>query len=711
MKLFTRSLVCLAVLMSLSLIAGACYLYHTTPSAELVNRQISQTTIIYDRTGEHVLYEIHGEENRKIISHDQIPDSIRAATLAAEDANFYNHFGIDITGIVRAIRVNFGSNNITQGGSTITQQLAKNVFLTPEKSWQRKLMEVMLAFKIEKKYSKDEILDFYLNQVPYGSNAYGIESASEIYFGKSAKDLSIDEAALLAALTKATSYYSPYGKHREDLEERQKGIIKRTGELAKMDENLVNQYLEADTFSKLKSYRESIEAPHFVFYVRDQLEKQLGKDVLERGGFKVYTSLDYDVQKRAESMVSEKAFFNEAKYGASNAALVALNPRNGEILAMVGSRDYFDEKIDGEFNVVASPRQPGSSFKPVVYAAAFEKGYQPETILFDIPINFGPDGSGKDYTPKNYNGGFSGMVSMRQALARSLNVPAVETLYLTGIDYSLEFAQKLGITSLDNSRNRFGLSLVLGGGEVSLLEETAAFSVFANDGIRNPTRAIKKIENGNGDIVLNNDDIQSKRVINDQVAKKINSVLSDNQARSAIFGSRSPLYIEGKSVAVKTGTTQENRDGWTVGYTPSIAVGVWAGNNDNREMNAGADGVYVAAPLWSEFMKWIMGKYPSEDFVPYTKITYPKPYISGNIKGKSVLINAESGEKISKKKAKKLDSQKVTTAVIPEETHCILYYINKDDPLGDTPPDFKDPMLGRWDSALAKYFSKDDDDD
>jgi 1A family penicillin-binding protein len=711
LKFLTKVFFCLAVLILVSVALGAYYLYITTPRAELVDRQISQTTTIYDRTGEHILYQIHGEENRKIISHDQIPEAVRIATIAAEDDNFYNHFGIDVTGILRAIRVNFGNNNMSQGGSTITQQLAKNVFLTPEKSWQRKIKEVMMAFKIEKKYTKDEILDFYLNQVPYGSNAYGIQSAAEIYFAKEAKDLSLDEAAMLTALTKATSYYSPYGKHKEELRERQKSVIKRVGELAEIEQGLINQSLEINTFDKLKPYRESIKAPHFVFYVRDQLEKELGKDVLETGGYKVYTSLDYEIQKKAQSLVQEKALLNETKYGATNAALVALDPKTGEILAMVGSRDYFDERIDGEFNVVTSPRQPGSSFKPIVYAAAFEKGYQPETILFDIPMNFGPDGTGKEYMPKNYNGRFSGTVSMRQALAMSLNVPAVETLYLTGIDNSLRFAKKLGINSLDNRNNRFGLSLVLGGGEVSLLEETSAFSVFANEGIRNPTRAIKKIEKENGELIFNSDDIKSERVVGEHVARKINSVLSDNKARSPVFGARSPLYFEERAVAAKTGTTQENRDGWTVGYTPGVAVGVWAGNNDNREMNAGADGVYVAAPLWSEFMKWILARYPVEEFGTYEKVTSNKLYITGNIRGKSVLINTESGEKVSKKKAKKIDSGKVVNTVVPEGTHCILYYINKDDPLGETKPDFNDPMLGRWDGALARYFNTDDKED
>jgi len=708
LKWFVISLLSLFILILAGLGAGAYYLYRTTPGAELVNRQISQTTIIYDRTGENILYQIHGEENRKVIHHDQIPDAVRVATIAAEDDNFYNHFGIDIAGIFRAIRVNFGNNTISQGGSTITQQLAKNVFLTPEKSWQRKLKEVMMAFKIEKKYSKDEILDFYLNQVPYGSNSYGIQSAAEIYFGKEAKDLNLDEAAMLAALTKATSYYSPFGKNKEELEKRQKNIIKRVGELAEIDKNLISQSLEVNTFDNLKAYRENIEAPHFVFYVRDQLEKLLGKDALETGGYKVYTTLDYDIQKQAELMVQEKAFFNETKYGASNAALVALDPRSGDVLAMVGSRDYFDDKIDGEFNVATSQRQPGSSFKPIIYANAFTKGYQPETILFDIPINFGSDGSGKDYTPKNYNGKFSGSVSMRQALAMSLNVPAVETLYLAGIDDSLQFAKQLGINSLDNNKNRFGLSLVLGGGEVTLLEETAAFSVFANDGMRNSVRAIKRIEKINGELAFNSDDIKIIRAVSEQVARKINSVLSDNKARAPIFGARSPLYIEGKTVAVKTGTTQENRDGWTVGYTPSIAVGVWAGNNDNREMNAGADGVYVAAPLWSEFMKWILARYPAEDFSPYEKITSKNLYVTGNIKGKSVLINTETGEKVSDKKAKKLGSGKVTKITVPEDAHSILYYVNKDDPLGDTKPNFNDPMLGRWEDALAKYFKEDD---
>jgi len=679
-----------------------------TPSAELVNRKISQSTIIYDRTGEHVLYQIYGEENRQIVSHEEIPNTVRMATLAAEDDNFYHHFGVDFNGIARAIMVNWQKGGTSQGGSTITQQLAKNVFLTPERSWKRKLSEITLAFKIEFKYTKDQILDFYLNQVPYGSNAYGIQSAAKVYFSKDAKDLTLDEAAMLAALTKATSYYSPYGTHRSELVDRQKYIIKRAGEIGKLDESTINEYLSKDTLANLKPNRESITAPHFVFYIIDELEKKLGKDVLESGGFKVYTSLDYDMQKKAEELVLQKALYNQTHYKSENAALVALDPKTGEVLAMVGSRDYFDPVVDGNFNVATNPRQPGSSFKPIVYARAFEKGFQPETMLYDLPTNFGPDGSGKDYTPKNYNGRFNGLVSMRQALGMSLNVPAVKTLYLAGLDGTMELAQRLGISTLKR-RNQYGLSLALGGGEMTLLEETGAFSVFANDGTRSPVKPIKKIEKANGELVFNGDDVQPQRVIDSEVARKINSILSDNKARSAVFGPASPLFIKDYSVAAKTGTTQEDRDGWTVGYSPSIAVGVWAGNNDYRPMIAGADGVYVAAPLWSEYMKWALTRFPNEGFQSYQKVTSKKPMVTGNLKGDVKYFDAESGKKLNEKKRKKTDENKIIKTLVPDEPHSLLYFVNKNDPLGETKPDFNDPMFKRWEQSIQDFFDKNKD--
>lgn len=648
-----------------------------------------------------MLYEMHGEENRKVLPHEEIPDVIRLATVIVEDNNFYSHHGVDFVSILRAVKANLQKNDLSQGASTITQQLARNAFLTREKSWERKMKEIALAFKIEMKYSKDEILDFYLNEIPYGSNAYGIESASQIFFGKPAKDLGVDEAAMLAALPKATTTYSPYGNKTNLLVARQKLILGKMEEQADPEgKKTIEEAMNVDTLSKITPLREEIEAPHFVFYVKEQLEKNYDKETIEEGGFKIYTTLDYDMQKTAESIVKDYVSVNGNKYGFSNGSMVAIDPKTGDILAMVGSRDYYDTAIDGKVNVAVETRQPGSSFKPIVYARAFEKGFQPETMLFDTPTSFGPDGSGKEYTPQNYSGNFNGLISMRQSLAGSLNIPAVKTLYLGGINETIELAQRLGINSLVRKSN-YGLSLALGGGEVSLLEETAAFSVFANDGKRNPVRAISKIIMDDGEEKVT--ELQEKLVLDPQVARKIASIMSDYKARSYVFGSNNPLNIPGKTVAAKTGTHQDFRDTWTVGYTPSIAVGVWLGNNDYSPMKSGSDGIYTAAPMWRKFMDYALANRQDEKFPDYIKVTSNKLLVTGNVKGECG--NNSGDEKESKKKKKKKDKDKC------EIDHDILYYINKDDPLGPTEPNYKDPMLSRWDAGLDKKDEDDEDED
>jgi 1A family penicillin-binding protein len=666
------------------------YFFFNTPQAELAHRQVAQTSIIYDRTGEHALYEMHGEENRKVVMHDEIPDVVRLATVIVEDNNFYSHYGIDFISILRAAKANLQKNQLSEGASTITQQLARNAFLTREKSWQRKMKEIALAFKIEMRYSKDEILDFYLNEIPYGSNTYGIESASQTFFGKRAKDLTIDEAAVLAALPKATTTYSPYGSHTDLLASRQKFILgKLKDQVATAEQKkAVEDAMAADTLEKIQPLKETIEAPHFVFYVKEQLEKNYDQEMIEQGGLKIHTTLDYDMQKTAESIVKDYVLKNGSKYGFSNGALTAVDPKTGDILAMAGSRDYYDDKIDGKFNVALAKRQPGSSFKPIVYAKAFEKGFQPETVLFDAPTSFGLDGSGKEYTPNNYSGNYNGLVSMRKALAGSLNIPAVKTLYLGGVDETIELAKRLGVTTLTRT-NTYGLSLALGGGEMELVEETSAFSVFANDGKRNPVRSIMKI--------ITNDeretttDLQEKLVMDPQVARKVASIMSDNSSRAYVFGTNNPLYFKDKTVAAKTGTTQDFRDAWTVGYTPYLAVGVWVGNNDYSPMKEGSDGIYVAAPMWRKFMDYALANKSDEKFLDYIKVTSDKMFITGN-SGCAVDANADTGSK--KKKKKKKDECKVE--------HDILYYVDKDDPLGPTDPNFKDPMVARWDAGIGQ---------
>lgn len=603
----------------LMIVAGAAiatffiYKYQTPSVAEILAYRPPQTSIIYDRTGQTALYEIHGEENRKVLAHDQIPDVVRAATIATEDKNFLTHFGVDFLSVLRALQTNIKDKEITQGGSTITQQLARNVFLNRARTLQRKFMETLIAFKIEKNFSKDEILDRYLNQVPYGSNAYGIEAAAEVFFGKEAKDLTLDEAAFLAALPKAPTYYSPYGNNQTKLVARYKDILNKIEEQKLEPADQIEAARKVNILAKVQPFREPIIAPHFVFYVTEQLENEYGRDFLEKGGLRIVTTLDLDLQKSGEKAVAQGVINNRFRR-ASNAALVAVDPKSGEVLAMVGSRDFFDTVIDGEVNVTVAERQPGSSIKPIIYATAFEKGYQPETLIADEPTDFGPDGGGRDYIPQNYDGKFHGILPMRKTLAMSLNVPAVKTLSMVGIDSAIDMAHRLGITTF-NDRQRYGLSLAIGGAEVKPIDMASAFSVFANDGVRFPQHVIRTITDSDGKVTSGT--VQGSRVISTDVARKIDSILSDNSARSAIFGPNSPLYIPGKTVAAKTGTTQEFRDAWTVGFTPAISVAVWTGNNDSQPMVGGSDGVFVAAPIWRAFMDSLPAQYFSQGFPDY----------------------------------------------------------------------------------------------
>lgn len=675
--------------------------YSLTPAAsQMAQRKIAQTSTIYDRTGEHVLYEMHGEKNRKIVAHDQLPNFARQATIATEDANFYHHIGIDPLSVIRALKVNIENNGILQGGSTITQQLARSAFLSKERTLKRKFLEAIFALKIERHYSKDEILDQYLNEVPYGANAYGLETASETYFGKSARDLTLDEAAFLAALPKAPSYYSPYNTHGAETITRQKYIIGRMAELGFINEQERNSALEINTLSKIKKPVQPIVAPHFVFYVLEQLEEKYGKEFVQTGGFEIYTTLNLDMQKLGEDVVAKGAAKNISR-GATNAALVAVNPKNGDILTMVGSKDFFDKTIDGEVNIATSLQQPGSSFKPFAYATAFEKGYQPETKILDAPTNFGPDGSGRNYIPRNYDGRFHGLLTMREALAQSLNVPAIKTLYLAGIDDTIAMAHKLGITTL-NERSRYGLSLVIGGGDVKLVDMASAFSVFANDGVKNPARSILKITDRNGNIIEESR-LNPQRVLNDQIARKIDSILSDNKARTPIFGPKSPLILsDGRPVAAKTGTTQEFRDAWTVGFTPQISVGVWAGNNNNRPMKGGSDGVFVAAPIWNEFMTKVMTGQPVETFIAYDtyKPDASKQLAKGDapkMKAKIIYYNIKSGKVVSEKKASKTDPSKIEKRIEYIQQEGTSSDGSSDPNAVDIAlPSPNDPMYKRW---------------
>ncbi|MDZ7611758.1 MAG: PBP1A family penicillin-binding protein [Candidatus Moranbacteria bacterium] len=705
----TGALLFLALLISIFTAVSFGYgLYQKSPSVKGVsNIRMQQTSVIYDRTGENVLYEIHGTEDRKLLDYEQMPASIKIATLAAEDNDFFSHNGFDLASILRAAKVNLENKKTLQGASTITQQLAREFYLTREKTYERKIKEIILAVKLEKAFSKEEILEMYLNKITYGSDVYGIQSAAEEFFGKDAKDLTLDEAALLASLPKAPSLLSPYGENVSKLKQRQLDVLKKIEELGLVKKEMIEEAIQANTIAKIIPKRDNILAPHFVFHVIDQLEKRYGKEFVQEGGLEIITTLDLDMQQAAQETVNRGAIKNDERWNAENAALVAMKPGTGEVLAMAGSRDYFDSRIDGQVNVTTRPRQPGSSFKPVVYAAAFEKGFQPETKLHDVKTDFGPDGSGKNYIPRNYTGKFHGILSMREALAGSINVPAVKTLYLAGIDDTIELGKRMGIDSLEKSKY-YGLSLALGSAEITLLEEVSAYSVFANKGEKVSPAVIGKVIDSSGQVIYERQPLKEK-IIEAETAAKINSILSDKQARRITFGSNQSLEITGREVAAKTGTTQDYRDGWTVGYTPSLAVGVWAGNNDNTPMKAGAAGVYVAAPIWKEFFTQAIASYPKEEFDRYQKVKSDKLMLTGEVEEKTEFYNKKTGKKIeSKEKLEKTDPDKIRTKNTAEP-HSLLYYINKSSPL-EADPNKNDPMLERWEKSLNND-SEDGDDD
>lgn len=657
------------------------------------SRQIIESTKIFDRTNTHLLYEI-GEIKRTAIALNDIATHLKQAALAAEDDQFYEHHGIDFKGLIRGLIIKPLSGKRVQGGSTITQQLIKNSILTPERTIRRKAKEAILAFELEQRFTKDEILEMYLNEIPYGSQNYGVEAAAQTFFVKSAADVSLAQAAILAALPKAPTYYSPYGSHFEDLKSRQENILQRMVGLNMVSQAEADQAREEELRFAPRS--ESINAPHFVFYIKEQLDQEYGERVVEQGGLLVTTTLDMRLQKIAEETLTEhKEAINQL--GASNAALVALDPKTGDILAMVGSLDYFNEEIDGNVNVTIRHRSPGSSIKPFVYAAAWQKGYTPDTILIDAETNFG-----QGYTPKNYDLEQRGPVTMRVALANSLNIPSVKTLYLAGVKNATNLAQQMGMTSL-NDPDRYGLSLVLGGGEVRLLDEVSAYGVFANDGLRLPHQAILKVQDGADtlfDSAEDDDQSRSEQVISSQLARIVTNVLSDNTARALTFGTRSYLQLGSRPVAAKTGTTQEFRDGWTLGYTPSLAAGVWVGNNDNTPMGKKAPGASTAAPIWNTFMREALSNTPIEQFVRPAPLTdVPHGILRGEIsevKGKwereaGIIYTADCPVALG-------------TPTTFKEIHNLLFYVRRDNPRGIPPANAQaDPQFNHWKEGVTKW--------
>ena len=605
------------------------------PRPEKFNeRKFIQSTKIYDRSGEVLLYEIYGEEKRTIVSIEVIPEHLKQAVIATEDVNFYRHLGIDFKGIIRAILADLKIGRPVYGGSTISQQLIRSTFLSLEKTPERKIREIVLALELDRRYPKEQILEWYLNQVPFGSNCYGAEAASQTYFEKPVSEISIREAAALTALIQAPSYLSPYGSHKDELLIRKDYILDRMAKEGFLTQQEAEQEKEAELIFIEKPIQ--IKAPYFTLWVKAQLEEKYGQDFLMQKGLRVYTSLNWEIQQIAEETVKQGIERNKV-FNAHNAGLVAIEPKTGEIIAMaVGTGDYFasstpegctsgkDCLFDPKFNVTIGTktnpgRQPGSAFKPFVYAAAFENGFTASTTIIDEETNFGTWGE-EEYIPKNYDEKFRGEITLRDSLSQSINVTSVKVLTeLCGpdpeqsINNAVETAQDLGITTL---KPPFGPSLVLGGWEVKLLEMVSAYGVFATEGLKISPVAILKIEDQNGNILEENKKTQ-KRVLSSEAAKIINDILSDNQARTPMFGPRSALYFKEYQVAAKTGTTQDYRDAWTIGYTPSVSVGAWAGNNNNEAMLE-KPGVVLAGYIFHNFLEKILPKYPKEEFTKPT---------------------------------------------------------------------------------------------
>ncbi len=545
------------------------------------------TTKIYDRN-RVLLYEIYTGENRTPVKLSQLPSYVVDAHLAAEDRNFYQHMGFDPLAITRAAVANFQGKPV-QGGSTITQQLVKFSLLTPERTILRKIKEVILAFWTEIVYSKQEILEMYLNNIPYGGSAYGIEAAAKTYFGKSAKNLSLAEASLLAGLPSAPSIYSPFGVHPELARERQFVVLKAMGKENAAEEKL--NFISPAT---------QIKAPHFVMYVKDLLVAEYGIKTVEQGGLEIITTLDYELQKKVQAMVSA-GVEKQRSLNVGNGAAVVTNPANGEILAMVGSKDYFNTKDDGNVNVTLAQRSPGSSIKVVTYAAVLEKGIAtPSAIIDDAPVNFIIPGQ-PVYSPKNYDNKWHGKVTLRTALGSSYNVPAVKLLSKLGVANLIDFGRKMGIKTWEDE-SRFGLSLTLGGGEVTMLDMAEVYGTLANNGARLDLNPIISIKNYKGQ-QLEADRSTGRQVISNKTAQIMTDILSDNTARAPAFGTNSPLVIPNKKVAVKTGTAETKRDNWTIGYTPDYVVAVWVGNNNNSPMSPHLEsGSTGAAAIWHEIM-------------------------------------------------------------------------------------------------------------
>ncbi len=660
-----------------------------TPTPDITsfaNRQVAQSTKIYDRTGQVLLYDYNRDAKRDIVPLSDISPNAVEATIAIEDSSFYEHGGIRIASIIRAALADLIPGGNTQGGSTITQQVVKNEILTNTRSISRKVREWVLAIKMEQVYSKDQILETYLNDIPYGGTLYGIEAASETYFGIPAKDLDLAQSAYLAAMVQAPSYYSPYGANRAALDAREQLVLDRMHTLGFIsDADYASAKTEQVAFAP-NGRTTTIIAPHFVFYILNQLEEQYGQNALV-SGLKVTTTLDADLQTHAESIIKDAAPTLLKNDNASNEAMVAIQPSTGEILAMVGSSDFFSTTTDGQYNAALALRQPGSTMKPFIYSLALEKGYTRDTVVFDTPTQFSTACAPSDitsttppcYAPQNYDDKFRGPMTFETALAQSINVPAIKVLYLVGIQNAINLAENMGLSSLGDA-NQYGLTLVLGGGEVRLLDLTGAYAAFADGGVKNTPTGILEVDDAQGN-VLEKYTPNPTQVLPQNIANDMNAMLSDNPARVPEYTLDSPLHFPGYDVAVKTGTTDDTRDAWVIGYTPSITIGTWAGNNDNTPMVKSIAGM-ILAPSWHDIMAYALTKYPKTYFGQADPISTSVPPM---LQGKWQVPDASG-------------------VIAP---HSLLYWTNKNDPQGPQPQNpSQDPQFNYWEYGIAYWYAQ-----
>jgi 1A family penicillin-binding protein len=624
------------IFFSLSVISLASFVYveffYGLPNPKtLADFPSKLTTQILDRNG-NLLYKIYKDENRTLVTLDSLPSHVKNAFLAAEDKDFYRHKGFSISGTLRAVYKNL-TNNKSEGGSTITQQLVKNTLLNNEKTLTRKIKELILAVAVEFTFDKDKIFEMYLNQVGFGGPAYGIQEAARQYFNIDAKDLSLSQSAFLAGLPQAPSTYSPFGDQPQLAKERQLFVLNQMLKLNMI--NTTDYQLALASPLSFSSARIEIKAPHFVMYIKDILTKELGENTVNQGGLIVTTTLDLNLQEIVQRAVTSE-IEGLKKYQVTNGSALVTNPKTGEILAMVGSKDYFNLNEDGQVNLTLALRQPGSAIKPINYALAFENGYGPGSVLEDKPISFNLPGQ-EPWSPKNYDGKFHGIITLRQALGSSYNIPSVIILSKNGIQNFANLAQKMGITSWNDS-GRFGLSMALGSLEVKMVDLATAYSTFANSGITTPLNSILKIERANGEkiylstcpqkpktayqnstAIAEENNCSPHRTISETTAYLISDILSDNNARTPAFGANSIINIKKTKVAVKTGTSNDLRDNWTVGYTKDYLVSTWVGNNDNTPMSRIASGITGASPIWAKIINSILegNQLSSTSVIPY----------------------------------------------------------------------------------------------